>query len=230
MDKLSYHRHRYPSIVIQQAIWLYFRFALSYRDVEDMKGCSEAELIVFVIDDDASVRQALQSLVRSVGLQAPVFGSTAEFLSSDLPDVASCLVLDVRLPGVSGLDFQNELAKARILVPIIFITGHGDIPMSVKAMKAGAVEFLTKPFRDQELLDAIEIALNLDRTRRENAKAVSNLRALFEIIDPPRTGGDGPGHGGPHEQTDRRPIERQRGHRKGSSRQCHGKDACEVSG
>ena len=148
------------------------------------KGCSEAESIVFVVDDDASVRQALQSLFRSVGLQAQVFGSTAEFLSSDLPDVASCLVLDVRLPGVSGLDFQNELAKARILVPIIFITGHGDIPMSVKAMKAGAVEFLTKPFRDQELLDAIGIALNLDRTRRENAKAVSNLRALFESLTP----------------------------------------------
>jgi FixJ family two-component response regulator len=148
------------------------------------KGFSEAESIVFVVDDDASVRQALQSLFQSVGLQAQVFGSTAEFLSSDLPDVASCLVLDVRLPGVSGLDFQNELAKARILVPIIFITGHGDIPMSVKAMKAGAVEFLTKPFRDQELLDAIGIALNLDRTRRENAKAVSNLRALFESLTP----------------------------------------------
>jgi FixJ family two-component response regulator len=148
------------------------------------KGCSNAESIVFVVDDDASVRQALQSLFRSVGLQAQVFGSTAEFLSSDLPDVASCLVLDVRLPGISGLDFQNELAKARILVPIIFITGHGDIPMSVKAMKAGAVEFLTKPFRDQELLDAIGIALNLDRTRRENAKAVSNLRALFESLTP----------------------------------------------
>ena len=148
------------------------------------KERSEAQSVVFVIDDDASVRQALQSLFRSVGLQAQVFGSTAEFLSSNLPDVASCLVLDVRLPGVSGLDFQNELAKAKISVPIIFITGHGDIPMSVKAMKAGAVEFLTKPFRDQELLDAIGIALNLDRTRRENAKAVSNLRALFESLTP----------------------------------------------
>jgi FixJ family two-component response regulator len=148
------------------------------------KERSEAQSVVFVIDDDASVRQALQSLFRSVGLQAQVFGSTAEFLSSNLPDIASCLVLDVRLPGVSGLDFQNELAKAKISVPIIFITGHGDIPMSVKAMKAGAVEFLTKPFRDQELLDAIGIALNLDRTRRENAKAVSNLRALFDSLTP----------------------------------------------
>jgi FixJ family two-component response regulator len=148
------------------------------------KELSEAQSVVFVIDDDASVRQALQSLFRSVGLQAQVFGSTAEFLNGNLPDVASCLVLDVRLPGVSGLDFQNELAKAKIHVPVIFITGHGDIPMSVKAMKAGAVEFLTKPFRDQELLDAIGIALNLDRTRRENAKAVSNLRALFESLTP----------------------------------------------
>jgi FixJ family two-component response regulator len=148
------------------------------------KERSEAQSVVFVVDDDASVRQALQSLFRSVGLQAQVFGSTAEFLSSNLPDVASCLVLDVRLPGISGLDFQSELAKSKIDVPIIFITGHGDIPMSVKAMKAGAVEFLTKPFRDQELLDAIGIALNLDRTRRENAKAVSNLRALFESLTP----------------------------------------------
>ena len=148
------------------------------------KERSEAQSVVFVVDDDASVRQALQSLFRSVGLQAQVFGSTAEFLSSNLPDVASCLVLDVRLPGISGLDFQSELAKSKIDVPIIFITGHGDIPMSVKAMKAGAVEFLTKPFRDQELLDAIGIALNLDRTRRENAKAVSNLRALFKSLTP----------------------------------------------
>ena len=148
------------------------------------KEQSEAQSIVFVIDDDASVRQALQSLLRSVGLQAQVFGSTAEFLNTELPDVASCLVLDVRLPGVSGLDFQSELAKAEISVPIIFITGHGDIPMSVKAMKAGAVEFLTKPFRDQELLDAIQVALNLDRTKRENARAASNLRALFESLSP----------------------------------------------
>jgi FixJ family two-component response regulator len=148
------------------------------------KGPSEAESIVFVVDDDASVREALQRLFRSAGLQAQAFGTTAEFLNAKLPDVASCLVLDVRLPGISGLDFQSELAKAKIYVPVIFITGHGDIPMSVKAMKAGAVEFLTKPFRDQELLDAIGIALNLDRTRRENAKAVSNLRALFDSLTP----------------------------------------------
>jgi FixJ family two-component response regulator len=148
------------------------------------KELSEAQSVVFVIDDDASVRQALQSLFRSVGLQAQVFGSTAEFLNGNLPDVASCLVLDVRLPGVSGLDFQNELAKAKIHVPVIFITGHGDIPMSVKAMKAGAVEFLTKPFRDQELLDAIQVALNRDRTRRQNDSAVSSLRTLYESLTP----------------------------------------------
>ena len=147
-------------------------------------GPTGAELIVFVVDDDAPVREALQRLMRSVGLQAQTFGTTAEFLNAKLPDVASCLVLDVRLPGISGLDFQSELAKAKIYVPIIFITGHGDIPMSVKAMKAGAVEFLTKPFRDQELLDAIGIALNLDRTRRENEKSVSNLRALFDSLTP----------------------------------------------
>ena len=191
---------------------------------------SEAQSVVFVIDDDASMRQALQRLFRSVGLLAQVFGSTEEFLNTELPDVASCLVLDVRLPGGSGLDFQSELEKAKIHVPIIFITGHGDIPMSVKAMKAGAVEFLTKPFRDQELLDAIQVALNRDRTRRHNDNAVSSLRALYELIDPPRARGDGPGDGGPNEQTDRCPIERERDHREGSSRQRHGKDGGEVAG
>jgi len=145
---------------------------------------SEAQSVVFVIDDDASMRQALQRLFRSVGLLAQVFGSTEEFLNTEPPDVASCLVLDVRLPGGSGLDFQSELEKAKIHVPIIFITGHGDIPMSVKAMKAGAVEFLTKPFRDQELLDAIQVALNRDRTRRHNDNAVSSLRALYERLTP----------------------------------------------
>ena len=119
------------------------------------------------------MREALKRLFRSAGLQAQTFGTTTEFLNARLPDVASCLVLDVRLPGTSGLDFQSELAKAKIQIPIIFITGHGDIPMSVKAMKAGAVEFLTKPFRDQELLDAIGVALNLDR-------AGAKMRRLFQ--------------------------------------------------
>jgi FixJ family two-component response regulator len=139
---------------------------------------------VFVIDDDASVREALSSLLRSVGLQVEVFGSAPEFLRGRLPDVAGCLVLDVRLPGLSGLDFQAELAGARINLPIIFITGHGDIPMSVRAMKAGAVEFLPKPFREQDLLDAVQIALERDRSRREADKAKSNVRALFEALTP----------------------------------------------
>ena len=124
-----------------------------------MKGQPEARSIVFVVDDDASVRVAISSLLRSVGLEVEVFGTAAEFLNNKSPDVAACLVLDIRLPGVSGLDFQAELAKANIHIPIIFITGHGDIPMTVRAMKAGAVEFLTKPFRDQDLLDAVQIAL-----------------------------------------------------------------------
>lgn len=138
--------------------------------------------IVFVIDDDASMREALRSLFASVGLGVEMFGSAPELLKSRLPDVASCLVLDIRLPGVSGLDFQGELAEADIHIPIIFMTGHGDIPMSVKAMKAGAVDFLTKPFRDQDMLDAVTRALDRDRKRREKEKTVSDLRLLFESL------------------------------------------------
>jgi FixJ family two-component response regulator len=119
---------------------------------------TEPQSIVFVVDDDASVRNSLKSLIRSVGLQVELFGSAQEFLQSKRPDVPSCLILDIRLPGISGLDFQRKLAEAKIPIPIIFITGHGDIPMSVRATKAGAVELLTKPFRDQDLLDAIHIA------------------------------------------------------------------------
>jgi FixJ family two-component response regulator len=145
---------------------------------------SEAQSIVFVIDDDASVRQALQSLLRSVGLPIQTFASTAEFLSTKLPYVSSCLVLDVRLPGVSGLDFQSELAKAKIEIPIIFISGHGDIPMSVKAMKAGAVEFLTKPFRDQDLLEAIQVALERDRARQQREAEMVLLQERFESLTP----------------------------------------------
>jgi FixJ family two-component response regulator len=140
--------------------------------------------IVLVIDDDASVREALSNLIRSVGLQAKVFASAPEFLRSKLPDSPCCLVLDVRLPELSGLDFQSELAKANIGIPIVFITGHGDIPMSVKAMKAGAVEFLTKPFRDQDLLDAIQLGLERDRARRESERTTSEVRAKFEALTP----------------------------------------------
>jgi FixJ family two-component response regulator len=148
------------------------------------KQPSEADRLVFVVDDDESVRESLRSLLRSVGLQVEVFGSAPEFLRSKLPDVPSCLVLDVRLPGVSGLDFQAELTKAKIKIPIIFITGHGDIPMTVRAMKAGAVEFLTKPFRDQDLLDAVQLGLDRDRDRRASDEAVSTLRTLFESLTP----------------------------------------------
>ena len=145
---------------------------------------SEPPSIVFVVDDDASVRDATKSLIRSAGLQAEVFGSTQEFLQVDRPEVPSCLVLDVRLPGTSGLDFQRELAVANIHIPIIFITGHGDVSMSVRAMKAGAVEFLTKPFRDQDLLDAIHLALERDRTRRQREAEIATLRQRFELLTP----------------------------------------------
>jgi FixJ family two-component response regulator len=135
---------------------------------------------VFVVDDDASVREALARLFRSVDLQVAVFGSTPDFLRHKLPDVSSCLVLDVRLPGLSGLDFQIELTKAGIQIPIIFMTGHGDIPMSVKAMKAGAVDFLTKPFRDQDMLDAVARALEHDRQRQQKETTISDVRTLFD--------------------------------------------------
>jgi FixJ family two-component response regulator len=140
------------------------------------------EPIIFVVDDDEPVREALRNLLRSVGMRVEIFGSAAELLRGKLPDVASCLVLDVRLPGLSGLDFQAELAKASIRIPIIFMTGHGDIPMSVKAMKAGAVDFLTKPFRDQDMLDAVAHALERDRQRRKVEQRVSGLRTRFETL------------------------------------------------
>jgi FixJ family two-component response regulator len=145
---------------------------------------SAKEPIVFVIDDDASMRRALTNLFQSVGLKVEVFASASEILQSKLPDVASCLVLDIRLPGLSGLDFQTELAKANIHIPIIFMTGHGDIPMTVRAMKGGAVDFLTKPFRDQDMLDAVVTAIEKDRKTREVGKIVANLQALFETLPP----------------------------------------------
>jgi len=138
--------------------------------------------IVFVVEDDASMGRALSNLFQSVGLQVEVFGSASEMLQGKLPDVASCLVLDIRLPGLSGLDFQTELAKANIHIPIIFMTGHGDIPMSVRAMKGGAIDFLTKPFRDQDMLDAVVKAIGRDRERREADRIVTDLRSLFETL------------------------------------------------
>jgi len=149
------------------------------------KGPGEGESLVFVVDDDASVRQSLTSLVQSIGLRVETFGSAADFLKKRwIADgfAAACLILDIRLPGVSGLDFQAELAKADTLLPIIFISGYGDIPMTVRAMKAGAIEFLTKPFRDQDLLDAVQLALHRDRDRRVQERAVLQTRARFEAL------------------------------------------------
>ena len=137
---------------------------------------------VVVIDDDASVRKALDNLFRSVGLEVELFSSPQEFLQSDRPDRPGCIVLDVRFPGRSGLDMQREIAAANTPLPIIFITGYGDIPMSVRAMKAGAVEFLTKPFRDQDLLDAVGVALEKDRVRRANEVRVAELRSRFQTL------------------------------------------------
>jgi len=138
--------------------------------------------VVFVVDDDPSVRSSLKFLLSTVGLQAESFDSADAFLRKTLPDAPSCLVLDVRLPGLSGLDFQRELTARKITIPIVFLTGHGDIPMSVRAMKAGAVEFLTKPFRDQDLLDAVRIALERDHARREEGKEVAALKLCFDSL------------------------------------------------
>jgi FixJ family two-component response regulator len=145
---------------------------------------TDAEATVFVVDDDEAIREALKSLISSVGLHVETFASAREFLQGQGPDVPGCLVLDVRLPGLSGLDLQSELANANIHTPIIFITGHGDIPMTVRAMKAGAVEFLTKPFREQDLLDAIQQALERDRTAREERMEMAELRARYESLTP----------------------------------------------
>lgn len=140
----------------------------------------QSDSIVFVVDDDASIRDAVKSLLKSVGLRAEVFGSTEEFLNATRPQIPSCLVLDVRLPGMSGLEFQEELEKTGIRIPIIFVTAHGDIPMTSRAMKAGAIEFLPKPFQKQELLDAIHQALQRDRVLREEEAGLSKLRGRFE--------------------------------------------------
>src|SRR5467141_4117069 len=139
---------------------------------------------VFVVDDDAAMRAAIQGLLKSVGLQSETFGIAHEFLHRKRPDAPSCLVLDVRLPGANGLDFQRELADAGFRIPIIFITGHGDIPMTVKAMKSGAIEFLTKPFRDQDLLDAIHQALDRDRVVRQQQSELGELRKRYDSLTP----------------------------------------------
>jgi FixJ family two-component response regulator len=144
----------------------------------------DADPVVLVIDDDVAIRESLASLFQSVGLRVKVFGSAPEFLQSSLPNAPSCLVLDIRLPGISGLDFQLDLANAGVHIPIIFMTGHGDIPMSVQAMKAGAVDFLTKPLRQQEMIHAVTRALAADEKRRAAEKTVSDLRSLYESLTP----------------------------------------------
>jgi RNA polymerase sigma factor (sigma-70 family) len=144
----------------------------------------EAEAMVTVIDDDPDIREALRGLLRSVGLDVELFASVQDFLASIRPDLPGCLVLDVRLPGRSGLDLQDELAKANIHLPVIFISGHADVRMSVRAMKAGAVEFLTKPVRDQDLLDAIQLALVKDRARRDDERTFARLRADLDALTP----------------------------------------------
>jgi len=143
---------------------------------------AQEQPIVVVIDDDASIRKALENLLRSVGLDVELFKSPQEFLQSNRPDRPGCIILDVRFPGRSGLDMQREISSANTSLPIIFITGYGDIPMSVRAMKAGAVEFLTKPFRDQDLLDAVGVALEKDRVRRANEVRLSELRTRFQTL------------------------------------------------
>src|SRR3954471_20597180 len=144
----------------------------------------ESDPLVLVIDDDPALRESIGRLLRSVGLDSRLFASIPDFLKSYRPNGPTCLVLDIRLPGRSGLDFQRELAAADIQIPIIFITGHGDIPMSVQAMKGGAIEFLTKPFRDQDLIDAIQLGLARDRARRENEKALAGIKERFGSLTP----------------------------------------------
>lgn len=148
------------------------------------KSPSQSEPVVFIVDDDAALGEMLKGLFRSVGLQAQTFGSAKDFLQVKLPDAPCCLILDIRLPGISGIDFQAELHDRDSHIPIIFVTGYGDVPMTVRAMKAGAVEFLTKPFRDQELLDAVRVALENHRDQRERDKWLAKIKTGFDALTP----------------------------------------------
>ena len=191
---------------------------------------ADHQATVFVIDDDPSIRDALDSLIRSVGLSVRSFGSPAEFLRHGPPDAPACLVLDVRMPGSSGLDFHRELRQSAIELPIIFITGHGDIPMAVEAMKAGAIEFLTKPFRDQDLLDAIQRGLALSRTHNREKAANAGIKQRFEELSPRERQIMAFVVAGPAEQADRRRASRQRDHREGPSRPVDAQDAGAFAG
>ncbi|MBR0716167.1 response regulator transcription factor [Bradyrhizobium liaoningense] len=155
---------------------------MNQRDAPSQAQANADEAIVFIVDDDPSMRRALTNLFESVGLKVQTFGSAPEILDSKLPEVPSCLVLDIRLPGSSGLDLQADLAKANVHTPIIFITGHGDIPMTVRAMKSGAVDFLSKPVREQDMLDAVQAAIERDRKRRDAEKSVSDVRSRYESL------------------------------------------------
>ena len=155
---------------------------MSGRTPSDSDSARQRQSVVLVVDDDSMMRDAMRRLFRSVGYLVEIFSSAQELLQSKLPDLASCLVLDVRMPGLGGFDLQSELAKANIQVPIIFITGHGDVPMSVRAMKAGALDFLQKPFRDQDMLDAVAAALERDRERRKEDQATAGLRHLYDSL------------------------------------------------
>jgi FixJ family two-component response regulator len=149
-----------------------------------MSKPAEPQAVVIIIDDDGDVRDAVSNLLRSVGLQTKLFASVADFLQWNGPDLPSCLVLDVRLPGLSGLDFQSELSKSNIQTPVVFMTGHGDIPMTVRAMKGGAVDFLAKPFRDQDMIDAVQAGLDRDRRRRKNVSDTSRLKSAYDELTP----------------------------------------------
>ena len=188
------------------------------------KVVPNANSCVVVIDDDPEVLESLGRLLRSVGLHTCLFASIADFLGSEPPDSPTCLVLDVRLPGRSGLDFQSDLAAAGVRLPIIFITGHGDIPMTVQAMKAGAIEFLTKPFREQDFLEAVNLGLARDRARRENEVTLSALRARFEELTPRERAILILGRAGPVEQADCLRYGHHRNHGEGASEQHDAQD------
>ena len=173
------------------------------RKPPSKRGDSSEDSIVFVVDDDPIVRGAISSLLLSVGRQIQLFESATNLLQTSLPEVPSCLVLDIRLPGLGGMDLQAELANAGLPIPVIFITGHGDIPMTVRAMKAGAVDFLTKPFRDQDLLDAVTRALERDRKRRNDEKDILDLRVSFRELSPSGKANHGFGDRRVHEQASR---------------------------
>jgi FixJ family two-component response regulator len=190
----------------------------------------EEQPTVFIIDDDASVREGVGDLLRSVGLGVQSFGSTQDFLQSKRPNAPGCIVLDVRLPGPSGLEFQRTLTESSISLPVIFLTGHGDISMSVKAIKSGAIEFLTKPVREQALLDAVQAGIARDRVRREQHKLVAELRERFNSIDAARTGSHAIHRHRTPEQADCWSTRVERDDCEGPSRPNHAKDAREVSG